>query len=233
MLLGIEIALFHIVIWKYIDTRKKQYIIPAVAALFLAGVGSKVGMILALISAICVAAAWGIGYLLGNAKSDDKRDSAINAMSVVVSLVIIFAILLILGIQFFGSFDSFRSDVANTYLKSIYGTAKFSAVPLVDICIMYLFYLHVALFFIFAPKLQKYKNLFISISVSTVIYILAIGAGYVYKWAGENMAARGEYLTGFAGYMMSAATILYLFWGYVLAFRIFRMLFQKTDKKAI
>ena len=226
-LLGIEICILIFILYKYYTNKKAVILICSVVAFGASLVTSKYGRLVAPISVLSFCIVVGVAKFAKRQKDKGTFLLFERVGIIAIAVIQLLVLLAIFASQYFGGFDSFdyQMDIINTYIKNLYGTARFSAFPFVDISVMMLFYIHAIMFCLLKRK-QAYEIFLFSISsLSFVIYVFSVGFMYVKKWATENMGTYGEYLTNFEKAMITASIMIYGYWIYVLIKRVY---FMKT-----
>ncbi len=214
---GILVFLFQFLIWKYWDIKEKKCIVYAIVTLVIAVAVARISIVIGIASVVSSVVVLGLCSLFNKSRDKGTLIQTQNIVMVIISLCIICAIALIIGVQIFFEMDSFVYDVMDTYISNLYGTVRFSAVPFIDLCVMHFVYLHVIIFYLLKKRIQRSNRLFFSITLSIVIYVFLIGGCYVIKWANENIVCNGEYLTGFERYMTIIVAMIFGYWAYVIA----------------
>ncbi len=222
VILGIEIAIIHLLQFKYFNSRNRKLLLTSLFLMVITCAQGKRGFALVIISVVTVALVQ-LAKLLVSKFEKSKTVIFIkeNIYFVIISVVAIMLLLfsvhqnLVLG-------DSFERDVVRSYFGNIYGTSRFSAVPLIEVCLAHFIYAVFGIYILYFKKKNNNFELFVSVMMTTLIYLIIIGYCYVYKWAAGNLTEFGEYMTGFGDYMIVTASLCYSFLAYNLAVAIIR-----------
>ena len=121
---------------------------------------------------------------------------------------------------------SLFQDILNTYINNLYGSIRFSAVPMLNIGIMPFLYIHIVAYVLLWKRIDNHR-LFIWETAILISYVLFIGYMYTNLWGVKNLSLRDEYLTNFNYYMIPVAVAIYGFWIY----EIFTYILKKSHAK--
>ena len=222
VILGIEVAIIHLLQFKYFNSRNIKLLLASLILMVIACIQGKRGIALVIVSATTVALIQLAKFLVSKFEKSKtvifiKENLSFAIISVVAVLLLLFSVRqnLVLG-------DSFERDVVRSYFGNIYGTSRFSAVPVIEICLAHFIYAVSGLYILFFRKKNNNLELFVSVMMTTLIYLIMIGYCYVYKWAAGNLAEFGEYMTGFGDYMIVITSLGYSFLAYNIAMIIIR-----------
>lgn len=147
--------------------------------------------------------------------NEQNNENRILIIGIVSTLVLVILVIFALC-NYSVCKNEFSIDVMNSYICNLYGTQRFSAVPIIDVPIMVFLYTHILLFLCKKNKKKQLSIMFIVITSIIIVYILIIGEIYINSWAAKNIQDNGEYLTGFETYMVIPTITIYAYWIYVL-----------------
>ena len=214
LILGIEISLVHFLLFYFYTTKSRICVFLSIIPIVLACFQGRIGMALVIMSLV----AFGIVCIISwFAKKHEIKNSFLIIVSVLVFILITFSIFHNIHYS-----SSFEGDVLKSYIKRLYGTGGFSAVPFLDMCVMHFVFGVFVVYFLFVRSKVNVDAFFASISITVFAYIFLIGFCYIRLWALDNMSENGEYLTGVANYMMIISVMYYCFFAGVVYLAITR-----------
>lgn len=207
-ILGVAITALQILFFAVLRSKKKMLLPIMLLFAILACLQGRIGILLVFISAVAAALVLFFKQIV--------KDKSFGVIIATV-FVLLISLSAYLSMNYSGSFEN---DVLYSYLGNLYGTSRFTAVPVLDICIMHFIYAIFAVYYGILRKQIGNEDVFGGISIVAFAYLVIIGACYTRTWAKENMAQFGEYLTGFSGYMMTVASLYYSFIVYSIVLAI-------------
>ena len=80
--------------------------------------------------------------------------------------------------------ESLFQDILNTYIKNLYGSIRFSAVPMLSIGIMPFLYIHIFAYILLRKRINHHR-LFFGGTAVLMTYVLFIGYMYTKFWGGN------------------------------------------------
>ena len=199
---GIVVFCFWMSVFEFVKEKKIPFAIVAVISLAASVVLSRAGIMMlgALVVASCCL--WIGKFMVTYGKA-----------FAVAAFACIFAVGTYLVSGHILCMDSFRRDVTNTVLQSLFTDRRYSLNLIVKIPIVYLILVSVLLFFFLKEDYRgRSSKLFTSMMFGIVVYIAVLGVLYVTRFAYDNIA-QGEYLTGFENYVRIPAVLILCFWG--------------------
>ena len=205
--LGIDSILLHLLLFQYLETRKKKYLLFISLSVGLACICGEKGIALCIASFISEM----VVYLM-------TRIARINSpiirywVSNRFLLISVFVFMVLVTVTIYNAISgsaSYGKDVFGAYISNLYGTKRFSAMPFFSISIMHFIYLCVFIYILIIRKQQKRDGIFVAFIMTAILYIIAIGVGYIRIWASNNLMQNGEYMTGFGNYMLPVTILLY------------------------
>ncbi len=211
--LGIAFVILHWLLWSFVINRKLVYLLASVVPVAFAFAQGKIGILFVMVSVLAILAVWFVGTII-NLHENDSFGIFVYENSFMLISILAVTILLVLTAQFNANLrNTFESDVFNSYISTLYGTYRFSAVPLIEVSPFCFVLLTMLIYYVYLRKKHNADGLFASITITSIIYIFVIGYCYIHRWAADNIVQHGEYMTGVANHM---ALVVSMYYGFVM-----------------
>ena len=218
LFLGIDSALLHILLFRYLDSKKKKYLLVTILLSAISCLSGKSGIVLCGVSFLSVALVHIIVWT-NNAKDWSQRFSVLSRLLLIFGIIFLILIAMTIYNATLAN-GTYKNDVLDAYISNLYGAKRFSVMPFFSIPIMHFIYTVSFLYFLLFRKQKKQDALFATTLITALLYIIVIGIGYINVWAADNIVQTGEYMTGFERFMLPITSFLYAFILYSVGMRL-------------